>query len=447
LLEGLTHIWQRWHYWFPPPNQSTPSSFAMCSYRFVVGKDAFGRPCNLSLTNIYLEDDAGKVNEDPFNPFPEDRVAHDKDRFNPFPEDRVVHDKDGPPKPDKKRLVNKHIKACGVATVYHDGRAVLEALQHNPHAMELASDEIRSNRQVAMSAVSMSGQAFSALSEKLKADRAVAFAAVRFSSYALRHAASHLRADPELALEAITHHPAVAKVIAPELLSNEEFVMAAVRQNGHVLEHLAIDFCENIDIVRAAVSQNVHAFRHAAPSICADRSFVLEAASVDFRAFEYADLQLFEDSDVVRVFVQSLMEASLTSEVPLKPYASALRAIGENERVGHQLDPLFDMLDGLKKWNSALLLAQSMGRGHQRAISTLCNCLRNSDLGFQTDVALALKSIAGRGNTQAIAAIRSCMRKPPSIKKTKKNCRPWLRFLDQAKSTLAELEKDDPETI
>mmetsp|Transcript_136504 Transcript_136504/g.265528 ORF Transcript_136504/g.265528 Transcript_136504/m.265528 type:complete len:183 (-) Transcript_136504:3-551(-) len=76
------------------------------------------------------------------------------DPFNPFPEDGAVHAKDGPPKANKKKLVNTNVKAPGMAAVYHDGRVLLEALANNPHAMESASEEVRCHQHVAMSRMS-----------------------------------------------------------------------------------------------------------------------------------------------------------------------------------------------------------------------------------------------------------------------------------------------------
>jgi hypothetical protein len=78
------------------------------------------------------------------------------DPFSPFPENGAIHAKDGPPKANKKRLVNKNVKAKapGVAAVYHDVLALLEALANNPHAMESASEEACCHQHVAMSHMS-----------------------------------------------------------------------------------------------------------------------------------------------------------------------------------------------------------------------------------------------------------------------------------------------------
>merc|ERR1719270_1581182 len=110
----------------------------------------------------------------------------------------------------------------------------MEAQQQDYRALQLASEELRSDREVALEAVRLDGRALGSCAEELWYDRELMLEAVRSSGLTLglvsarRAAGQALRAYKELVIEAIRQDYNAFQLADETLLGDREVALEAI---------------------------------------------------------------------------------------------------------------------------------------------------------------------------------------------------------------------------
>ena len=128
-------------------------------------------------------------------------------------------------------------------------------------------------------------------SETLRNDRNVVLTAVAQNGYALQHASETLRND-------------------------DKVVLAAVAQNGYALEYASETLRNDRNVVLAAVAQDGRALMHASETLRNDRKVVLTAVAQDGWALQYASNTLRKKHRIVTTAVNEDRTAMLKSAYP-----------------------------------------------------------------------------------------------------------------------------------
>ena len=97
--------------------------------------------------------------------------------------------------------------------------------------LEFATEALRDDKEIILTAVKKEGQALYYASEKLRDDREVVLEAVKNKGLIYKYASKRLRADKELAIEAI-HNDKRAYSYVVEELKEDESIKAAKEGNA-----------------------------------------------------------------------------------------------------------------------------------------------------------------------------------------------------------------------
>eukprot|EP00964_Phaeocystis_antarctica_P051644 scaffold30148_cov56-Phaeocystis_antarctica.AAC.2 len=144
-------------------------------------------------------------------------------------------------------------------------------------------------------------------SEELRADREVALTAVQQNGFALYHASQALQADREVVLAAVKQDGTALKCASDELWVDREVVLAAMQQGGGAPEYASEELWAlraDREVVLAAVQQNGLALGQASEELRADHEVVLAAVQQAGEALEYASEELRTDREVVLAAVR-----------------------------------------------------------------------------------------------------------------------------------------------
>ena len=188
---------------------------------------------------------------------------------------------------------------CASNELRSDREIVLAAVRQSGLVLYYAANELRSDREIVLAAVRQNGLALEHASDKLRSDREIVLAAVRQNGLALQHVSSELRSDREIVLAAVRQDGLALRYVSSELRSDREIVLAAVRQDGLALEHALDELRSDREIVLAAVRQDGLALRYVSSELRSDREIVLAAVRQDGLALEHASDELRVDREVV----------------------------------------------------------------------------------------------------------------------------------------------------
>ena len=143
---------------------------------------------------------------------------------------------------------------------------------HGGFELRNATDELKDDKDVVITAVTDSGLSLLHASDRLKSDKDIVTAAVKENGLSLRMANEALQADPEV-------------------------VMAAVQQTGKALEYASNKLQSDPQIVRAAVTQDGLALQYASNELRSDKGIVMAAISCKPEALKYSLNGLNQDED------------------------------------------------------------------------------------------------------------------------------------------------------
>lgn len=237
-----------------------------------------------------------------------------------------------------------------------------------PHAVDV-SVELRADREVALLIVDVSPCGLSNLSSALRDDVEVVQAAVRKMPHTLQFASERFRDDEETAWIAVSsksRQRMPLDILSLRLCSKIDFMLKAVQVNGLNLE-LACDALRgNRRVVLAAIASSGMALRFASEKLRDDKKVVLAAVSKTYRALEYASVRLRGDKDLAIAAVKRRPSGRLPRAVrSLRKDPAVLRVVQATRSVAETRRRQLQGLQGSIP-PASVQEAQSKGREHSR---------------------------------------------------------------------------------
>jgi len=167
-----------------------------------------------------------------------------------------------------------------------DKEVVLEAVKNEGRALELASDALRSDREIVLAAVATDGwtSALQYASDAVRADRDIVLAALATHGDALQYASDALRADRDIVLAAVAKDGDALQYASDALRADREIVLAVVAEGGDALKYASDALRADREIIMAAIQRNAPgALKYAADEL--QRDFDIVAAAVEKDGF------------------------------------------------------------------------------------------------------------------------------------------------------------------
>lgn len=149
-----------------------------------------------------------------------------------------------------------------------------------------------------LEAVSRDYTQFRYASERLKNDVAFMIRAVRASAYCLTIASNDMRSNRDVVLAAVETRGIVISYASPELKSDRDIVIAAVTNDAHAFFVLDMAYQDDKDVALAAVQSNAHALQYASERLRGDVDIVMAAMRKDPSAYVHALPPATDDSSV-----------------------------------------------------------------------------------------------------------------------------------------------------
>lgn len=145
--------------------------------------------------------------------------------------------------------------------------------------------------------------------QELKSDRELVLTAVRQNEEAFQYADATLQADRSFVLAAVQLNAGVLPYVSGIFRADREVVLAAVSQRGEVLACLGSELRSDREVVERAVRQHGLALRYAAERLRADRGLAIAAVKQNAGAVAYTAEELRDDQEVVNAALCSQVDA------------------------------------------------------------------------------------------------------------------------------------------
>ena len=124
--------------------------------------------------------------------------------------------------------------------------------QNAKGALRNVAEDLKTDREFVMAAVSQAGDALQAVAEELRSDREIVLAAVSQDRKALQCAALEFRNDWEIVMAAVSSDGRSLEFATEELQGDLDIAMMAVAQNPKAVEHVAGQLRRNDRIAKIA---------------------------------------------------------------------------------------------------------------------------------------------------------------------------------------------------
>ncbi|KAK3235378.1 hypothetical protein CYMTET_54409 [Cymbomonas tetramitiformis] len=176
---------------------------------------------------------------------------------------------------------------------------MLQAMQVDPHLIEVASAALMKDREFILSAASLAGLTTLHHAEVFRGDRDVVLAAVQQNGQALMWATEELKDDLHIALAAVQNNADAVNEVSQRLRGVKDVMLLAVQQKGELLRLASDDLKEDLEVVQAALAQGGKALEHVGGAVKADRELVKSAIRDCGRVFEHASEGLRSDKELL----------------------------------------------------------------------------------------------------------------------------------------------------
>lgn len=135
------------------------------------------------------------------------------------------------------------------------------------------------------------------------ADRDVMIAVVQKNPTMLAHASEEIRSDLGVVMTAVKNNGQVWRFASDTLQNNRELAMLTVQRNPGMLRHLSEEFQNDHEVVMAAVQKNGYALQFASPALRGNREIVITAVRSNQSALQYATDEIRNDPAVKKVSI------------------------------------------------------------------------------------------------------------------------------------------------
>jgi len=201
-----------------------------------------------------------------------------------------------------------------------------------------ASEDLRRDKEVVLTAVRSAGNALRYAAAPLKGDKEVVLAAVAKDPIALQSATEALTEDKDIVLAAVNGDGRALWLAGDDICNDREVVLAAIHQCPDSFEVAGEAVQADEEVVRAAVLKSNSMFRWASKELRSNREFVRDLVSEQGKALEFASPELHRDPELVLLAVRSgarsILRWSCTSELCTssafrQAESSCLAAVGQ----------------------------------------------------------------------------------------------------------------------
>lgn len=189
------------------------------------------------------------------------------------------------------------------------------ALSYDPYVLELASDDIKNNREVVEKTISSAGFTLQYASPILQNDKSLVLLAVQKDGRAFEFASETLRNDREVAYAAIQSNGSALKFVSPQLTEDNELCSMAVEFNALCLQYTNFSFKDNEQNVLNAIKNNSEVFGFASERLRNNRETVLAAISQHGHLLQYAGLEFKNTKDLAMTALETSKEGHIPNLV------------------------------------------------------------------------------------------------------------------------------------
>ena len=138
-------------------------------------------------------------------------------------------------------------------------------------------------------------------SDNLKKDKDIVLTAVRKNGSALEYASEELKYDKDVVLATVIQNGLALIYASEELRNDKDVVLAAVNQNGDSLYYASKDLKSEKDVVLAAVTQNGLALGFSDQNLRSNKKLILVALNQNGFALKYASTELQNDLEILNI--------------------------------------------------------------------------------------------------------------------------------------------------
>jgi len=153
---------------------------------------------------------------------------------------------------------------------------VMTACKNNGYAIKYASEDLKSNRELARIVLSSQGLQLSEFSESIKNDKELVEIAVKINGYAFRSASNELKNDREYVLYLAENTPIVFGLSSDEIKSDFELIQKFLPRNQTLYYELPIDLRSNKELAIKTIEMNgLGVFICLSDDLKKDKEFIL----------------------------------------------------------------------------------------------------------------------------------------------------------------------------
>lgn len=203
-----------------------------------------------------------------------------------------------------------HLAVAG-EEIRKDKRIVLSAVSVNGNMLQYADAALRNDPEVVLAAVRSTAEALKDAGPIPQDNFEVVETAVRSNGYLIHRASKRLRKHPHLIVAAIHSKIPCGSALwyaGSDLLANREVVLSAVKADGDALR-FAPQFWKDREVFKAALQSNGTMLYLDNRAFAGDREMVEAAITSNGGALCFASKQLQDDFAIVKKAVQSTPEA------------------------------------------------------------------------------------------------------------------------------------------
>lgn len=145
------------------------------------------------------------------------------------------------------RLIRQEYMVLELASdeLKSDKSVVIEAVKHGGAQLQYVSEELKNDKEIVLIAVKKYGRALQFASEELKKNKEVVLEAVKSNGFALQYASEELRGDKEIILEALKRGKGVLQYANEEVLFEKGFFSILYQDNDIVYNYLSSNHIED----------------------------------------------------------------------------------------------------------------------------------------------------------------------------------------------------------
>jgi hypothetical protein len=200
----------------------------------------------------------------------------------------------------------------------NDKQFMLQAVKRNCMALEFASAALKNNKEVVMEAVKKEGGCLRHASDDMKKNEEVVLQAVIQTTAAIMHASSELRKDKKFILRVIINKPMAFTYCYEDFRNDKEVVMTAVEKKGTLLSDASYKLKKDEEVVLAAIKQDPAAMIYASESLKSQKEFLLKAIQVNDYVLLYISKEISTNKDFLldAIKINGKALRFLSSELP-----------------------------------------------------------------------------------------------------------------------------------